>query len=125
MTLTVRDTARVLTAMAGTDPADPATAEADALKTDYVTTLSTTALEGKRIGVMGFADGFGTDAPFEEALSALRREGAILVDIDKFEGRDEMGEAEFTVLLAGFKADLHAYPTHRPPTVETPPPPHP
>src|SRR3546814_6819451 len=73
MTLTVRDTARVLTAMAGTDPADPATAEADALKTDYVTALSTTALEGKRIGVMGFADGFGTDAPFEEALSALDR----------------------------------------------------
>src|SRR3546814_7682397 len=39
MTLTVRDTARVLTALAGTDPAAPPPAEADALKTDYVTAL--------------------------------------------------------------------------------------
>lgn len=119
MTRTVRDAALVLTAMAGTDPADPATADADARKTDYVTALSTTALEGKRIGVMRFADGFGTDAPFEEALAALRREGAILVDIDKFEGRNEMGEAEFTVLLTEFKADLNAYLATLPPNVET------
>src|SRR3546814_15275817 len=48
MTLTVRDTARVLTAMAGTDPADPATAEADALKTEYVTAPSTPARPAKR-----------------------------------------------------------------------------
>src|SRR3546814_16075237 len=68
MTLTVRDTARVLTAMAGTEPADPATAAAAALQTDYVTALSTTALEGKRNGALGCADGLGTNAPARKSV---------------------------------------------------------
>jgi amidase len=41
MTRTVREAAAMLTAMAGSDPADAATREADARKTDYVTALST------------------------------------------------------------------------------------
>ncbi|WP_243444760.1 amidase [Sphingosinicella humi] len=119
MTRSVSGAARVLAAMAGTDPADPGTAEADQHRSDYVAALSTTALEGKRIGVMRFADGFGTEAPFEEALAALRREGAILVDIDNYEMPAEMGDAEFTVLLTEFKADLNAYLATLPSDVET------
>jgi len=119
MTRNVRDAALVLTTMAGTDPADPATAEADARRTDYVAALSADALRGRRIGVMRFADGFGTDAPFEEALATLRRAGAVLVDIDNFEGRGAIGEAEYQVLLTEFKADLNTYLATLPPNVET------
>ena len=119
MTRNVRDAALLLAAMAGRDPADPATAEADARRADYAAALTDTALRGKRIGVMRFADGFGTEGPFEEALATLRREGAVLVDIDKFEGRSAIGEAEFAVLLAEFKAGLNAYLATTPPTVRT------
>jgi amidase len=119
MTRTVRDAARVLTAMAGTDPLDPATREADARKSDYAATLSDNALRGKRLGVMRFAAGFGTDAAFEQALQTLRAEGAILVDIDKFEGRGQIGSESYKVLLSEFKADLNTYLASTPPTVRT------
>jgi amidase len=119
MTRTVREAAAMLTGMAGTDPADIATREADRRKTDYVTALSDNSLRGRRIGVMRFATGFGTDAPFAEALETLRREGAILVDIDKFEGMGKIGGESYKVLLAEFKADLNAYLATTPPTVTT------
>jgi amidase len=109
----------VLTAIAGTDPLDPATREADARKTDYGAALSDTSLRGRRIGVMRFATGFGTDAAFAEAIDTLRREGAILVDIDKFEGRGQIGSESYKVLLSEFKADLNAYLASTPPTVRT------
>ena len=119
MSRTVRDAAALLTAMAGSDPADPDTAEADARRTDYEAALSREALRGKRIGVMRFADGFGTDVAFEEALATLRREGAELVEIEAFEGRGEIGEAEYKVLLAEFKHGLNAYLATTPATVRT------
>ena len=119
MTRTVRDAALVLTAIAGSDPLDPATREADARKSDYAATLSDNALRGKRIGVMRFATGFGTDAAFEEALRTLMNEGAILVDIDKFEGRNVIGAESYKVLLSEFKADLNAYLASTPATVRT------
>jgi amidase len=68
---------------------------------------------------MRFATGFGTDAAFAEALETLRREGAILVDIDKFEGRGQIGSESYKVLLSEFKADLNAYLATTPPTVRT------
>jgi amidase len=119
MTRTVRDAARVLTAIAGTDPLDPATKEADARRTDYAAALSDNSLRGRRIGVMRFATGFGTDNALTEALDLLRREGAILVDIDKFEGRGQIGSESYKVLLSEFKADLNAYLATTPPTVRT------
>jgi amidase len=116
---TVREAAMVLTAMAGTDPLDAATKEADRRKTDYAAALSVTALQGTRIGVMRFASGFGTDPAFEEALSTLRAQGATLVEIKEFAGRDKIGENEFKVLLTELKADLNAYLATTPPTVRT------
>jgi amidase len=119
MTRTVRDAALLLSAMAGSDPADAATREADRHVGDFAAGLSDQSLRGKRIGVLRFATGFGTKAAFEEALQTLRDEGAILVDIDKFEGRQEMGSNEFKVLLVELKADLNAYLATTPPSVRT------
>jgi amidase len=119
MTLTVRDAALVLSAMAGSDPADPATKEADGHRADFAADLSTESLRGARIGVLRFATGFGTNEVFEAALQTLKAEGAVLVDIDKFEAREEMGSNEFKVLLTELKADLNAYLATTPPSVKT------
>ena len=119
MTRNVRDAALVLGAIAGSDPADPATAEADARREDYASLLSADSLRGARIGVMRFATGFGTDAAFAAALDTLRAQGAVLVDIAEFEGRQEIGRNELIVLLRELKADLNAYLATTPATVRT------
>jgi amidase len=119
MTRTVRDAAMVLNAIAGSDPADAATAEADARRVDYTAGLSPNALHGVRIGVMRFASGFGTNGPFEEALTTLRAQGATLVDIAEFPGRDVIGRNELIVLLAELKVDMNAYLATTPAAVRT------
>ena len=119
MTRTVRDAALVLSAIAGSDPADPATAEADKRRGDFAAGLATDSLRGKRIGVMRFANGFGTDPALEAALQVLRAQGATLVDIKEFKSRGEMGQNEFTVLLTELKTDLNAYLATTPPSVRT------
>jgi len=109
MTLNVRDAALIMNAIAGSDPADSATAEADARRVDYTAALRPDALRGVRIGVMRFSAGFGTDVPFEAALAVLRAQGAELVEIREFERRPELGRSEIAVLLAELKHDLNAY----------------
>src|SRR3954467_2742413 len=52
MTDNVRDAAELLTVIAGSDPADAATSEADRRRRDYATGLDANSLKGKRIGVM-------------------------------------------------------------------------
>ncbi len=118
MTRTVRQAAELLSAIAGSDPADKATREADTRKADYVAALDANALQGKRIGVMRFATGFGTDSAFSAALAVLKARGATLVEIDKFD-RSAIGGNEFTVLLTEFKAGLNAYLASTPPSVTT------
>src|SRR6476619_2136059 len=97
MTGNVRDAATLLSAIAGSDPADAATKDADKHKTDYVAKLNAHSLKGKRIGVMRFASGFGTDAAFETALAVLRQQGATLVEIKKFDD-SAIGKNETLVL---------------------------
>ncbi len=108
MTASVREAAALLGAIAGRDPADPATAEADRHKADYAARLNADSLKGKRIGVMRFASGFGTDAAFATALAVLRERGATLVEIKKFDDR-AIGRNELPVLLTELKADLAKY----------------
>jgi amidase len=111
ITLTVRDAAILLTALAGSDPADPATVTADSHRADYAARLDAGALRGARLGVMRFAAGFhpATDRVFEAALGRLRAAGAILVEIKTGPDDKALGAAENTVLLTEFKADLEAY----------------
>ena len=116
MAATVGEAAALLAVIAGSDPADSATAEADRRKLDYAARLDANSLRGKRIGVMRFASGFGTDAAFEMALATLRAKGAILVDIKKFD--DSMiGDNELNVLLTEFKAGLNDYLRGSPATI--------
>ena len=108
MTRTVRQAAELLGAIAGSDAEDRATVEADRRRQDYAAALDAGSLKGKRLGVMRFASGFGTDAPFEAALDVLRAQGAVLVEIKKFDDKD-IGGNEFAVLLTEFKVGLDAY----------------
>jgi len=111
ITLTVRDAALLLTVMAGSDPADPATREADAHRMDYVAGLEAGSLAGARIGVMRFAGGFHpqTEAVFEAALASLRAAGADLVEITEGPEAKGLRAAEHVVLTTEFKVDLNAY----------------
>lgn len=120
MARSVTDAALVLTAIAGTDPADPATAQADARKTDYAAGLSPDYLKGVRIGVL--TDRIGGNArlraAFDSALERLKAAGAELVEIaDSRTGLEGLGEAEFKVLMTELKADLNAYLASTPDTV--------
>jgi amidase len=108
MTDDVRDAAELLSVIAGTDPADPATAEADRHKTDYAAALDPDALKGKRIGVMRFASNSQLDPALETALAILRERGAVLVDIRKFDD-SAIGKNELPVLLTELKADMATY----------------
>ncbi len=118
MTRTVLQAAELLNAIAGSDPADPATKEADARKVDYVAALQGASLKGKRLGVMRFASGFGTDPLLEQAIALLKREGATIVGIKDFDDKG-MGEAELAVLLTELKAGMNAYLATTPATVQT------
>ncbi len=111
MTKDVRTAALVLGAIAGSDPADPQTASADAHRADYVAALDPNALKGVRIGVMRWTLGWSptVDAVFERALAVLKAQGAVLVDVEAPKDRGKIGEAEFQVLLYELRADLNAY----------------
>jgi len=113
MTRTVADTAALLAAIAGSDPTDPATREADARKADYLKALDRNALKGARIGVWFTWRGRSpqTDVVFEAALKTLRDQGAVLVDI---KGPDDaamgkIGDTERDCLRIEFKSALNAY----------------
>jgi len=123
MTRTVADAAAVLTAIAGSDPGDPATREADAHKTDYLAGLSPAALQGVRIGVLRdvVRNSPDTDKAYEAALAALKRAGAVLVEVKSPDPKvvGPIGGAEFESLAAEFKASINAYLASTPPTVKT------
>ncbi|WP_293902185.1 amidase [Phenylobacterium sp.] len=113
MTRTVADAAALLTVMAGSDPLDPATKDADAKKSNYLAALNRGALKGARLGVWAPNKGRSpqADAIFEAALKSLRDQGAVLVEI---KGPDEaaqskIGDLEGECLRIEFKAAIDAY----------------
>ena len=123
MTRTVSDAAAMLDAIAGSDPADPMTAEADAHKTDYLAGLRPDALAGVRLGVLRMTQGRSpqTDQVFDAALEALRKAGAVLVEV---KGPDDatlgqISAAEGESLRIEFKAALNAYLATLPPAVKS------
>lgn len=110
MARSVKDAAMLLNAIAGSDPMDEATAEADARMTDFTAGLASASLAGKRIGVMRKQAGDRADvtAVFDQALADMRAAGAETVEID-FDFPDEMGRDEYAVLLYELREDLGKY----------------
>ena len=109
---TVADAASILSAIAGSDPVDPSTAEADARgATDYTAFLDPDSLRDARIGVVRNYAGFHdrVDAVFENSLSALKDAGAKLTEDLALAPRAKLRPHELIVLLTEFKIGLNAY----------------
>lgn len=123
MTLTVRDAAMLLNAIAGSDRQDPATRQADKRRAkDYTRGLQTTALKGMRLGVVRkLVDGYDADtkALFDKSLSILVAQGATVVDQIELPHLEDLDKDELTVLLYEFKADLNTYLAATPAVVKT------
>jgi Asp-tRNA(Asn)/Glu-tRNA(Gln) amidotransferase A subunit family amidase len=107
----VADAAAVLDVIAGTDPADPVTAQADARRAaDYNASLDAGALSGARLGVVRqIADDENGDPRvrdvFERALEDLRAAGAEIVDPVAIPMLDE----RVSYWCSRFRYDLEAY----------------
>ncbi len=119
MARTVMDTAMLLTSLAGSDPADPASRESDAHKTDYAKGLSTDALKGKRLGVLRSFGGYNekTQPLFDAALEVLKSQGAELVEVPAGIIED-LSKPQYVLMTYDFKPDLAAYLKDAPPAVK-------
>ena len=110
MTKTVADAAAELSALAGIDPEDPATADNPLAEHDFTGDLSPDALRGARIGVVRAqipAEGTNNRALWDAALADLQSQGATLVTVDLDTGSSIPDGS--TVLTYEFKRDLNAY----------------
>jgi amidase len=113
MTRTVRDAAILLTAMAGIDAKDSATARsARYTARDYTQSLDPAGLKGARIGIprkklFGYSD--GADRVGTDAIAVMKEAGAVIIDPADIPRVDGFDDPEFEVLLYEFKAGLNAY----------------
>lgn len=112
MTRTVADAAVLLTALAGVDPTDEATAASAGRGADYLAALKADGLKGARIGVARkryFGYSPATDRLMEAAIAELKHQGATLVDPADIPTASQLDDCELDVLLYEFKAGLNAY----------------
>jgi amidase len=111
MARSVADAAALLTVIAGSDPRDSATAEADRHATDYSRFVDPQGLKGKRIGVVRALTGYspGADQVFEQALAAMRKAGAIIIDPVTIPQLHVFDDDENLATSYEFKHDLNAY----------------
>jgi amidase len=112
MCRTVRDAAILLGALTAVDSGDSATASSAGKSfTDYAQFCDPNGLKGARIGVarkfFGFSD--AVDALMEQALDAMKNQGATLVDPADIETLGKFDASELLVFLYELKADLNAY----------------
>jgi len=111
MTRSVADAAALLTAMAGRDESDPATATMPGRAVyDYTSRLNADALRGARIGVL-YGDLMqkpGIAPALQHAVAVLRDAGATVVPV-QLPTQGQWQEAERIVLMHEFKAGLQRY----------------
>lgn len=110
MARSVADAALLLDAIAGSDPADPATGDADRHATGFAKALAGASFKGVRIGVLRKQVGNrpAVTALFDRALADMKAAGADLVEVD-YTRNPAMGAAEFNVLLYELREGLAAY----------------
>jgi len=120
MARSVTDAAILLSVVAGVDPDDPATHDAQGhIAHDYTAFLDRHALVGKRIGVWRDVTGGdpATDAAFDQFIVTLRSLGAVPVEVS-LPFQDDVNNNEFPALLNEFKHDINSYlaqtPGHHP-----------
>lgn len=117
----VVDVASLLQVMAAADPADPQTLKHS--HGDYRAALDDGALKGRRIGVLRVMFGTGPEhaevnAAMQQALAALTKAGAVLVDIDapdlnavKLISDNDVQKYEFKAVMDRYLATIPNAPT--------------
>lgn len=111
MARSVADAAFLLAAMVGRDETDAVTAGSIGRAVfDYPRYLRVDGLKGARIGVLRNKMGVdaGVDAAMENAIAAMRRAGALVVDTE-IPTEGQWRTAELEVLLWEFKTGLEHY----------------
>jgi len=117
MARTVRDAAILLSALAGVDPRDSATAASEGKSsTDYTKFLDPHGLRGARIGVARkyFGGNDAQDQLINNLIDAMKRQGAEIIDPADLPTHGKFDKTELVVLLYELKADLNAYLAARP-----------
>jgi amidase len=113
MARTVRDAAIILNALSGIDTRDSVTmVNRSRGQIDYARFLDPNGLRGARIGVarakfFGYSD--VTDKLVNDAIEAMKANGAVIVDPANIETAGKFDDSELDVLLYELKADLNAY----------------
>ena len=111
MARSVADAALLLDAMAGSDPEDAATVEANGRRRGYRAALEGASLQGRRLGIVrsiGGHDERGRPV-LEAVVEALQAQGAVVVDPVELSVGHEYHWDEMVVLSHEFKVDLAAY----------------
>jgi amidase len=121
MTRTVEDAVRIFDVIAGTDPEDPVTSEADARRAPSYLDFLQTDLTGVRIGVMGQIAYKESADPeilmrFAETFAVLERLGATVVRDFDVENLDELrsgtGCSRFRYDIENYLSDIPNPPVH-------------
>lgn len=112
MARTVTDAAILLGAIAAVDQDDAVTLESKGkAHKDYTTFLDINALKGKRIGIEKKPQGNNKyiNALLADAIKLLKKQGAVIVEIDYLDKINALGQAEFEILQYEFKDGLNNY----------------
>jgi amidase len=112
MARTVTDAVILLGALTKVDERDPVTKQSKGKAfADYTQFLDKNGLRGARIGVARKSFGFndGVDKLMEDAITEMKRLGAVIVDPADIVTNGKFDDSELEVLLYEFKADLNIY----------------
>jgi amidase len=112
MARTVTDAAILLGAIAAVDQDDAVTLESKGkAQKDYTTFLDVNALKGKRIGIEKKPQGNNKyiNALLDDAIKLLKKQGAVIIEIDYLDKINALGQAEFEILQYEFKDGLNNY----------------
>jgi Asp-tRNA(Asn)/Glu-tRNA(Gln) amidotransferase A subunit family amidase len=115
MARTVEDAVAVFQVVAGSDPTDPVTADADKhLNKNYAAALVRDGLKGARIGVLRYAYERDSTDPeivqvFMRAVDDLRAAGATIIDPGVVPGITEIRRQSGAGSCMGFKYDINRY----------------
>lgn len=112
MARTVADAAILLGVIAGVDPRDAITQESTGKSfIDYARFLDPKGLHGARIGVARKYFGFNNevDRLMNDAIEAMKRSGATIIDPVNLAPSKEYEDSELEVLLYEFKHNLNKY----------------
>jgi len=111
LTRTVRDTAILLSAIAGSDGIDPKSKFSTGHREkDYSVFLDTNGLRGKRIGVeqKKYENQFLNKLQ-QDAIDVMKQQGAEVIELEYLQALNDLTDEEFEVLKFEFKDGLNTY----------------